>query len=551
MKFLIPIYLVIILLFIPSCSTDPSGADLTPSTLSVSFTGQTDNSGSGESSGPADLETPFFSEHNTTGPKSNCVVTAIWDICSNMGFNSYLLYRSESPNISSDPSSAELLGEFTTVNTSIYVDSDVIWGTKYYYALKTADSEGIGVWSNEPSITTPEMDPPTPSVLTVADVSWYYADFEWSKCPESNFESYRLYRSETPGIESDSTLADLVCDLDWSLDTLYTDQNVNYSTTYYYALLTSNTENMSSWSDEISLTTMSNIPDSIVATIDVGDDPWDIISLPSGDYVYVTNRGNDNVSVIRSSDNTVVSTVTVGDNPYGICSLPSGEYLYVANWGSDNVSVIRTSDNSVVSTIAVGNRPVGICALPSGDYVYVTNRDDDNVSVIRTSDNTVVASVDVGSTPYQICSIPSGDYVYLTNWSSNSVSVIRTSDNTVVTDITMYTNPIGINSIQSGDYVYVSNFGTDVVAVIRTSDNTVLETVDVGNGPWGISTHPSGECIFVANSIENTLSFIRTMDNTVLTTRVVGNNPSSICSLPSGDALYVVNFNDGNVSVLQ
>lgn len=532
-------------------NTGPSGSDLLPSTLSVSFTGQTDKAATGDTQEHSSTVIFSFSRVNSMGSKSSCVVTAFWSVCSDHDFNSYILYRSESSDISSNLSSAEIVCEITSPNTTLYVDSDITWATQYFYVLKTADASGDGVWSNEVSITTPEIDAPTPSVLSVEDVTWFDVDLSWTRCPNPNFDSYRLYRSVTPNIEDDSTLADIVCDLSWSFDTTYTDTTVNFSTHYYYALLTTNTEDRSSWSNEISVNTMIDIPDNVVATVDVGNDPWNITSLPSGNYVYVTNRGDDNVSVIRTSDNSVTATINVGEKPYGISTLPSGAYVYVTNWGSDNVSVIQTSDNTVVTTINVGARPVGICILPSGEYAYVTNRDDNNVSVIRTSDNSVVATVDAGTNPYRICSLPSGEYLYVTNWSSNSVSVIRTSDNSVVKNIDMFTNPIGICALPSGEYVYVTNFGNDVAAVIRTSDNSVMETLNVGNGPWGIASHPSGECIYIANSTDDTVSLIRTSDNKVVTSIDVGRNPSSICSLPTGEAVYVVNYADGNVSVMQ
>jgi len=552
MKTVINVIITISLVLLFACgdNTGPSGSNLTPSTLSVSFTGHTGKAGPDGTSSPS-AAALSSSVRNSTGTKSSCIITAFWSICSDQGFHSYILYRSESPNISSDPSSAEVLGEFTSVNTSLYVDTGVTWATEYFYVLKNTDSNGDGVWSNEASITTPEIEAPASSLLSEVDISWFCVDLSWTKCPNPNFDSYRLYRSTAPNIEDDSTLAELICDLSWSLDTTYTDTTILPSSTYYYALLTTNTESVSSWSNEITVNTMADIPSTITETLDVGSNPWDICSLPSGEYVYVTNRGDDNVSVIRTSDNSVTVTVNVENNPYGICSLPSGDYVYVTNWGSDNVSVIRTSDNSVIATIVTGDRPVGICALPSGEYVYVTNRDDNNVSVIRTSDNSIVATVEVGTTPYRICSLSSGNYVYVTNWNSNNISVIRTSDNSVVKTIDVSSHPIGICALQSEEYVYVSNYSDDILSVIRTSDNSVVKTINVGNGPWGICTHPSGEYVYVTDSIDDTVSLIRTSNNVFIISRNVGKNPSSICSLPSGEAVYIVNYYDGTVSVMQ
>jgi YVTN family beta-propeller protein len=539
---------VITIILLISCgnSTGPSGSEVSPSTLSVTFTGSTD----GVASGPAHCAAAEEGG-SPDGAKSICRVTASWTMCTDQGFDSYVLYRSESPGIQSNPSSAVELAEIDDRLATLFTDESVTWDTGYYYALRTTDTDGNGAWSNEAPITTPEVGAPTPSALTLAELTWEYAELSWSSCPEPNFGSYRLYRSLFPEIEDDTSMADLLCEIDWKLDTTFADGMAAPSTTYYYALLTTNSEDVSSWSNEIEVLTYDPIPDSTAATVIVGRDPWDAVSTPIGDYVYVTSRYDNLLSVIRTGDSTVWTTVPVGDSPYGICVLPSGEYVYTANWGSGDVSVVRTSDNTVVGTISVGNRPVGICSLPSGEFVYVTNRDDNSVCVIRTSDNTVADTVTVGTDPYRVCPLPSGDYVYVTNFGSNDMSVIRTSDNTVVDTVDLFTHPTGICSLPSGDYVFVSNYNNDVVAVVRTSDNTIVDTINVGNGPWGLCAHPNGECVYVANSSGNTISLIRTSDNSVVAVLDMGSSPSSICSTPSGTSVYVVNYGDGTVSVLQ
>src|SRR4051794_30264403 len=94
---------------------------------------------------------------------------------------------------------------------------------------------------------------------------------------------------------------------------------------------------------------------------------------PERTFAYVANSGSDNVSVIRTSDNSVVATVAVGDEPRELAITPSGGRVYVSNFSSDNVSVLRTSDNTVIATIPVGHHPQDIAAAPDGGRVYVVN----------------------------------------------------------------------------------------------------------------------------------------------------------------------------------
>ena len=547
--------LVTVFVLVFSCgdsNTGPSSPDVNPSTLSLVFTGDSSKVGNDNNRNTSPSYSSFnhrFPE-NGTDSKGSCEVTASWTICTDAAFKNYILYRSETPAISSDFSSATVLGIFADVNTSEYIDTDTDWATIYYYALKTTDTNDNSVWSNEDSISTPGTAP-SPSVLSAGTVGFGFVDLHWSQCPDDDFDSYWLYRSETPNIQNDTSFAQRLCTISSAWDTTYTDNDVIPEFTYYYALMTTNNKEFSSWSNEISIDTPETIPDSVVATVNVGDRPVGICSLPSGEYVYVTNKDDDTVSIIRTSDNTVVETVNVDYEPYGICSLPSGEYVYVGNSVGETVSVIRTSDNTVVETVNTFDRVYGICSLPSGEYVYVTSNYNSEISVIRTSDNTLVETVSVGSNPYGICSLPSGEYVYVTCDYDAIVSIIRTSDNTVVKTVNVGDYPLGICSLPSGEYVYVANSSDDTVSIIRTSDNTVVETVDVGSSPYGICSLPSGKYVYVTSSYDATVSIIRTSDNTVVETVYVGSYPSyGICALPSGEYVYVTNNYYDTVSVI-
>jgi YVTN family beta-propeller protein len=131
-------------------------------------------------------------------------------------------------------------------------------------------------------------------------------------------------------------------------------------------------------------------------TISVGSDPYGIAYASNGD-IYVTNSGDNTVSVIDTSSNMVVKTIGVGSSPYGV-AFANGD-IYVANFGDNSVSVIDTSSNMVVKTIGVGTGPYGVAYDSSTGDIYVTNFGDDSVSVIATSSNTVVGTIGVGSGP--------------------------------------------------------------------------------------------------------------------------------------------------------
>ena len=265
--------------------------------------------------------------------------------------------------------------------------------------------------------------------------------------------------------------------------------------------------------------------DSVINTIAVGDVPYGLSISPT--IVYVVNYYSNTVSVISSITNKVIATIRVGKWPFGVAVSDDGSKAYVTNSDSSTVSVINTATNTATATIAVGNTPEGISVVPSGSKVYVANSNANTVSVINTVTNTITATVTVGTYPYGISISPDGSKAYVVNASSNTVSVINTASDTIMASISVGNGPTCVSVSPNGNKVYVASgtATTGIVSVINSATNTVTATVTVGSDPYGISVSPDGSKIYVANMRDNTISVIKSSTNTVISTIPVGNSP--------------------------
>jgi len=234
------------------------------------------------------------------------------------------------------------------------------------------------------------------------------------------------------------------------------------------------------------------------------------------------------------TSDTVTDTIPVGSWPYGAAVAPDGKKVYVTNSGDNNVSVIDTAINTVIATIPVGNYPWGVAVSPDGKKVYVANTVSSDISIIDTATNTVIAIVPIGA-PGQVAVSPDGSKIYVTATGGDFVSVMNTTTNSI-TGITVGTGPNGVAVTPDGTKVYVANSNTFVnsgntVAVINTTTNIVTDTVYVGNYPLEIAITPDGKKVYVVNcgSPENpnnqwsgTVSVIDTATNTITDTIVIG-----------------------------
>ena len=81
---------------------------------------------------------------------------------------------------------------------------------------------------------------------------------------------------------------------------------------------------------------------------------------PDGRRVFISNGGDASVSVLDVDSMTLVATIPVGQRPWNMALTPDGRKLYVACGRSGAVSVIDTVTLQRVAEVAVGKLPWGV-----------------------------------------------------------------------------------------------------------------------------------------------------------------------------------------------
>jgi YVTN family beta-propeller protein len=304
--------------------------------------------------------------------------------------------------------------------------------------------------------------------------------------------------------------------------------------------------------------------DSVIATIPVRNGPIGIAFDAANSNLYVTNEGDNSVSVISGQTNTVIGTpIHVGNLPSGIAFDFYNGGLYVANF-PDTVSVISGQTNTVIGTpIPVGNGPIGIAFDPLVlghpsvfGSLYVTNVYDDTVSVISGQTNTVIGTpIPVGHFPGGIAFDSANGNLYVANGGSATISVISGQNNQVIGTIAGPGDGTSVGGIafdSANGNLYVANSNTDTVSVISGQTNTVIGTpIPVGDGPDSIAFDSANGNLYVTNYFDNTVSVISGQTNSVIGTPIpVGYAPRGIAFDSANGNLYVANNHGNTVSVI-
>lgn len=233
----------------------------------------------------------------------------------------------------------------------------------------------------------------------------------------------------------------------------------------------------------------------VVAKVPVGKHPAHVVLGRDGSFAYVTNGGENTVSVVDTAARRVVATVPVGAYPHGIRDSPDGREAYVANLKGGTVSVIDTATNKEVAQIAVGRGPAQTGFAPDASLAFVSLSQENKVALIDPASRKVVRTIDVGTVPIQVYATPDSRTLLVANQGSkqkpgDTVSIIDLTSSKVAATVRTGPGAHGVVVDRAGRYAYVSNIYANSVSVIDVKAAKVVANVPVGKAPNGISVTP-------------------------------------------------------------
>jgi 6-phosphogluconolactonase len=308
-------------------------------------------------------------------------------------------------------------------------------------------------------------------------------------------------------------------------------------------------------------TNTGNLKEILGSPYPTGISPTAIRIHPSGKFAYVSNAGEDTISVYKVGSTGALTEVTprtvTGDQPSDLLMDPAGNFLFSINSADNTISVYSITSGTgalqLTSTLSTsGFTPLRGAITASGKFLYVANSNSATVSGFSVDSSGALTAVPhspklAGNAPNFIAIDPAGKFLYVANLQDGTFSGF-TIDGSTGELTTMSGSPFGVANTSTtivpvssvavdptSKYVYVTTLVSGNNVYGYTIDGTTgVPTTAISGSPFAAGDKPSfivpdatGTLIFVGNQSSNTVSGFKITDSSGVLTLVSTTNTVS------------------------
>lgn len=144
----------------------------------------------------------------------------------------------------------------------------------------------------------------------------------------------------------------------------------------------------------------------VVATMQVGGLPIDVVRVPGSHLMYVANQKKHGVHVIDPELWKQITFIPTGKGTHGILLSHDRKALYVSNRLGGSISIIDVASRQVVREWRIGGSPDMGQLSPDGKQFWITGRYHGEVAVIDTATGEVIRSIRTNPGPHGLTYFP-------------------------------------------------------------------------------------------------------------------------------------------------
>ncbi|MFA5818848.1 MAG: bifunctional YncE family protein/alkaline phosphatase family protein [Bacteroidales bacterium] len=214
----------------------------------------------------------------------------------------------------------------------------------------------------------------------------------------------------------------------------------------------------------------------VVSQHPLGGEGYTCILSSDHKILYISCWGCDKIVLFDTYQQKITGSIPVGDNPNDLCLTRNGQYLFVANANDNNVSVIDTRQMKIIETL---NSALYPDALAGSTTNSVALSNDEKTLFIANADNNCLAVFNV-STPGSSISkgfIPTAWYPTCVRIAKNKILVSNGKG------LSSRANPYGPNPNRRGEEVVYQEGGKEQKIKVQYIGGLFKGTLGILNIP--------------------------------------------------------------------
>lgn len=297
----------------------------------------------------------------------------------------------------------------------------------------------------------------------------------------------------------------------------------------------------------------------------VPNGPRDLAVDPRGrsEYLYVVCELGNTVAVVDRRNRQVIRSIGVGQSPYAIAIAPNGQRAFVTNQGDDTVSIIDMTCQTVVATVPLNvptTLPGTAPTTPSAAPVRYQPR---GIAVNATGNRAYVACrgghlvvLEGNPTLTSLCG-PNGQIGGLATGGVTSGQAFTATQNLPLTGAVAPLNVAVAPNGTSGEAVIVTDpQGGRIFTATFGEQSTAPQARTVSGGPWGVAVAPASTNqpaqAFLTLTNSNALMPLSLPDfGAGSAVASEGLQPESVLVSPQGNEVYVSLAGSNNVGIFR
>ncbi|MBL4615978.1 MAG: beta-propeller fold lactonase family protein, partial [Magnetovibrio sp.] len=171
-----------------------------------------------------------------------------------------------------------------------------------------------------------------------------------------------------------------------------------------------------------------------VKLVRTGPVPNFAVAAPDGGAVYVSNAGNNTISMLDTKRWIVRWNIEVGDGPEHMVLSADGYYLFVNNTGDGTVSMVSLPQGTVEKTFSIGGYLHGIDLSEDGKTLFVAGRDTNKISAIDLKSG-AIKNQSLSPAPYHLATIKGTGKLYISSADDDKIWVVDQKSLKTLTEI--------------------------------------------------------------------------------------------------------------------